>query len=576
MASSHASQTATDITETQLTDTELKILRLAKFLHFYDAILSVNLVGFITENVWKYVPFPIQAELLSLSYNDLCLLPVSLSAIRQDDENQPSESAGQLSNLRDFMQDVYHNRLENMQVLTALEDICGFKHENSKSSSQSNMHETEPRVMKKMNSFMSEKKSHEVDVMSDVIAAIAKGANIQQVVDIGSGKGYLGQHLTQKHSLNVLGIDSSDTNSHGAKVRGRKMRKQLPGQNRKVPDGCSEKASSLDNEYGSSVKEFKGNSQLKDCECNQDTGIRDSDEPKGTCQCTIVNRISSLKLEDKDEKTGRQNDLSARSDGAPIYKPVTAFVDTYTDVSELLCDSNAQREMLLSGLHTCGDLSSSMLRLFLSNPRVRVVCNVPCCYHLLTEEFDELKQVDQTTTSYEGMKPDVHYGFPMSSCLRLQKTRIGGVAKMIACMAAERLAHEKKLSTEKLFYRAVLQVVLKEHYSIPTRQQRTGKLASKCANFVDYTRKALKKMGYKEDKLSDEVIQQYHDTYKPEMKKLEAFHQLRAALAPSIEALIVLDKLAYLQEQESVKQAYLVCLFNPITSPRCYAVIAAK
>ena len=34
------------------------------------------------------------------------------------------------------------------------------------------------------------------------------------------------------------------------------------------------------------------------------------------------------------------------------------------------------------------------------------------------------------------------------------------------------------------------------------RSQRTGKLASKCKTFVEYTRRALKKMGYVEDQVS--------------------------------------------------------------------------
>ena len=44
-------------------------------------------------------------------------------------------------------------------------------------------------------------------------------------------------------------------------------------------------------------------------------------------------------------------------------------------------------DMLLTGLHTCGDLASTMLKLFVSNSDVKCLCSVGCCYHLLTEEF---------------------------------------------------------------------------------------------------------------------------------------------------------------------------------------------
>ena len=44
--------------------------------------------------------------------------------------------------------------------------------------------------------------------------------------------------------------------------------------------------------------------------------------------------------------------------------------------------------LMLTGLHTCGNLAASVLQLFVNNPLpVRVLCNVGCCYHLLEEEF---------------------------------------------------------------------------------------------------------------------------------------------------------------------------------------------
>lgn len=41
------------------------------------------------------------------------------------------------------------------------------------------------------------------------------------------------------------------------------------------------------------------------------------------------------------------------------------------------------------GLHTCGDLAPSTLRMFKDKQELRAVCSVGCCYHLLSEEFNE-------------------------------------------------------------------------------------------------------------------------------------------------------------------------------------------
>ena len=44
------------------------------------------------------------------------------------------------------------------------------------------------------------------------------------------------------------------------------------------------------------------------------------------------------------------------------------------------------------GLHTCGDLAPSTLRMFVAKPELVAVCGVGCCYHLLTEEFDPAQE----------------------------------------------------------------------------------------------------------------------------------------------------------------------------------------
>ncbi|TNN28592.1 Methyltransferase-like protein 25 [Liparis tanakae] len=52
--------------------------------------------------------------------------------------------------------------------------------------------------------------------------------------------------------------------------------------------------------------------------------------------------------------------------------------------------------------------------------------------------------------------------------------------------------------------------------------------------------------------------------------------QLKVTLAPCIEGLILLDRLCYLKEQEDLSFSALVQLFDPLLSPRCYAVVGLK
>lgn len=225
------------------------------------------------------------------------------------------------------------------------------------------------------------------------------------------------------------------------------------------------------------------------------------------------------------------------------------------------------------GLHTCGDLAPSMLRIFTANPSMHNLCNVGCCYHHLTEEF---ARSDEWDREHPGIKMGSSFGFPMSRYLRDKKVELGRGVRMAACMAAERIASEESPNVRGLFYRAVLQVICKELFAVPTRKQIIGKLAPKCKTFVEYTRRALRKLKMDDAILSDAEIEAYETKHRPFYRHLLAYNQLRAALAPSIEAVILLDRLCYLQEQPNIKMARIVRMFDPVTSPRCFGIIAVK
>lgn len=49
--------------------------------------------------------------------------------------------------------------------------------------------------------------------------------SLSQVIDVGSGKGYLCSFLSMQYNLQVFGIDCSSTNTRGAQERNRKLKK---------------------------------------------------------------------------------------------------------------------------------------------------------------------------------------------------------------------------------------------------------------------------------------------------------------------------------------------------------------
>ncbi|KAI2567206.1 METTL25 isoform 7, partial [Pan troglodytes] len=113
-------------------------------------------------------------------------------------------------------------------------------------------------------------------------------------------------------------------------------------------------------------------------------------------------------------------------------------------------------DCLMVGLHTCGDLAPNTLRIFTSNSEIKGVCSVGCCYHLLSEEFE----------NQHKERTQEKWGFPMCHYLKEERWCCGRNARMSACLALERVAAGQGLPTESLFYRAVLQDIIKDCYGI--------------------------------------------------------------------------------------------------------------
>ncbi|XP_036419728.1 methyltransferase-like protein 25 isoform X1 [Colossoma macropomum] len=477
--------------------------------------------------------------------------------------------------------------------------------------------------------FMNSKKAHEVPAMSEVVASLAKCCRVKQVIDVGSGKGYLCSFLTLQYDLQVFGIDCSSVNTHGAQERNRKLKKfsrayQRHSKVKSNQEVSPEDTSSRDEEEeranqwhrapteheGTAVEDSEKERSTEQVEnhastdveshmaevqygasaepavnvlsitngrrdCALDSADADSEETFFTAlspdimeQATRRVPPSQLSLEERERRKRDNLERKARNgrgntDNSNLFSPLTSYVTAETELRTLISELE---DAVMVGLHTCGDLAPSTLRMFVAKPELQAVCSVGCCYHLLSEQFDQGGQDCETAV----------FGFPMSQYLREQACFCGRNARMSACLALERVSVGGGLPMESLFYRAVLHVILRDHYDAHKSEKRVGNVYSKASSFVDYVRRALRKLDLDESKLSDSVIQSYHDLYSPRMSEMVAFNMLKVTLAPCIEGLILLDRLCYLKEQENVSCSALVQLFDPLLSPRCYAVVGIK
>ncbi|XP_023978621.1 probable methyltransferase-like protein 25 isoform X1 [Physeter macrocephalus] len=581
-----------------------KLQGLLRFLTEALSISSAHTVDFYTESVWQQVvdlpPATVLAALRSPAEAEAQPSEARLQVEAEsgsDITDFPKifcETSQKLVSVEAFALAAKYYSVQNLGICTPFEQLLVALRGNQKQRTDENV---------KPDEFMNLKKSHEVQAMSELISSIADYCGIKQIIDLGSGKGYLSSFLSLKYGLKVYGIDSSNTNTHGAEERNRKLKKHWKvyrrrskldvnglalqmTKERKVQDEIKFKAniegvcnSSTANQEKMSTSDF-----LQDFSGSVISNIRKqmenlhvySHREENLCfenafslrDLLAINAIepassSHIPKRKMSEANKERRKMTSKSNESNIYSPLTSFITADSELHDIIKDLE---DCLMVGLHTCGDLAPNTLRIFTSKSEIKGVCSVGCCYHLLSEEFENPHK--------EGTQEK--WGFPMCHYLKEERWCCGRNARMSACLALERVAVGQGLPTESLFYRAVLQDIIKDCYGITKCDRHVGKIYSKSSSFLDYVRKSLKKLGLDESKLPEKIIMDYYEKYKPRMNELEAFNMLKVVLAPCIETLILLDRLCYLKEQDDIVWSALVKLFDPVKSPRCYAIIALK
>ncbi|XP_037316396.2 methyltransferase-like protein 25 [Pungitius pungitius] len=572
-----------------LTEIQRRIDEVQRFLSITLSIANAHTVEFYTHDAWnRFMAVPPQEVLSTVgSRNDQQREPEH----KANESEQTGTTFGfcndtnRLVDTRELLQAAEAHSLPGLGVCMSRDELLqSLRGDRCESSAP--VASTDAELVP--DEFMNSKKSHEVKSMSEVVASLAQCCGVKQVIDVGSGKGYLSSFLSLQYSLRVYGIDSSSTNTHGAQERNRKLKKFSRAYQKCNKAARAQGEAAAPSPRKAPVDAEPGPDGDGGAVCGDgEPGLPPDAEPSdgrrpewaagseeelflGALSADVMRppprRAPPGGLSDEERQRRKRENLERKAQNGAAgvaFSPLTSYVTAETELRELI---DELEDAVVVGLHTCGDLAPSTLRMFVAKPELAAVCSVGCCYHLLTEEFDPARQ--------EGASGP--RGFPLSRYLRDRSWFCGRNARMSACLALERVSHGQGIQMESLFYRAVLHVILRDHYDCFRSEKRVGNVYSKCESFVDYVRRALRRLELDESKLSDGEIQGYHHTYRPRMGEMQAFNMLKVTLAPCIEGLILLDRLCYLKEQADLSFTALVQLFDPLLSPRCYAVVGLK
>ena len=351
---------------------------------------------------------------------------------------------------------------------------------------------------------------------------------ISHVVDYGSGQAYLSRTVAKKYGHNVVGIESRTVNISGAK--------------------------SLDVLYDR-IAQRKLKKRTRECEDGK---------------CPDNHKVGSL-----------QYVQTFISDGN-----IDSVVDAIHDIPGD-SDSPKPKSLLLTSLHSCGNLVHHALSAFQNTPSVRAVALIGCCYNLMTEKrgasfkppYLRNPHPRLTVTATAG-DPQ---GFPISVALTEKDIQLNITARSMACQAPANWTAETCADFfERHFCRALLQRIFidrglvdplsTEIEPIVIGSLRKGSFDS----FPAYIAAAVKKLGW-EDRITvtQEEAEEYMRKFEHRKKELSVVWSLMAFSAGICESIIVVDRWLFLREM-GCKKAWVEAAFDHAESPRNFVVVGIR
>lgn len=303
--------------------------------------------------------------------------------------------------------------------------------------------------------------------------------------------------------------------------------------------------------------------------------------------------------------------------GAPpcLFHSVTHSIQPGEDFSHLLepflslQEGRGCRRVLLLGLHACGDLTATFLRSS-TGPLGRYVVaimSIGCCYQNLSEaspatgasvaegipplqEYDgpsyarvsRFGEDNDGTILVRGLGEDeigLVAGFPMSAELRQisQGALFGRHTRTLGAQSLCLRGDAFRWTLKRQFYRSSFQLLLHRHHDGFVAPHKLGVKSKEGLglDFSAYARMAAAGCGLPEE-LAAEIIERHAEALIAELLPLRTslylLWTLRAVLGHCVEALVLLDRLTYLEETGF--NASLRVVFDGDESPRNVAVVA--
>ena len=274
--------------------------------------------------------------------------------------------------------------------------------------------------------------------------------------------------------------------------------------------------------------------------------------------------VSCLEAEGDFGKTAAKFDLDlskAIPDDMAFKKPKHQTLNIDPDLSsdKFSSELNFDGDFGIVGLHTCGDLGPTLIRLYAESPKASHLQSVGCCYMHIKSTFPMSKYLKATKASSM-----INYTLMELACHAIENYK-GKLNSGISDQIEKLKVHCRRALLE-------LMLVQLERPDLRHSCLKTVKNAHDMA-FEDYVLKATAGLGI-ELPPDDGGLEELRSKEGQYWWRVVAFYTLRLLFAPLIETVLLLDRCIYLTEQGL--ECGLAPVFDSDLSPRNFVIISTK
>ena len=469
-----------------------------------------------------------------------------------------------------------------------------------------------------------------VDQLTQDLVAF-ENIDITHLIDFGSGQNYLGRALASKpYNKHVVALESKPHNITGAKkydeiakIRDKPINMINKKQFRAEQDGLLHKSNTLVPKESDIIPSITLTTSSVQPGMPREPALFKTEPATLQYSGSFEGRGSVQYLEyfirDGNLAPVVEKVLGHSQRQTPSHNGATDHSPSLKQEDESQATKSVTPRLLVTSLHSCGNLVHHGIRSLILNPSVSAVALIGCCYNLVTERLGpptnklptlrtRNPRLESTSASFDP------HGFPMSDhlCQYEHKhgkgIRLNITARMMAVQAPQNWGPEDSEGFfTRHFYRALLQRIFLDYGVVKepevcnnlaatdrceaspgaTNSIIIGSLRKSCyTSFVAYVRGALKKLlndsefglliQEKLGAISDETIKQYERNFHHRKHDISVMWSLMAFSAGVVEAIMVVDRWLFLKEQECVKKCWVEPVFDYGQSPRNLVVVGIK